>query len=89
MGILQKLKEKLSLKKIQEGISIKKPETKPEETAKGLQFKVGATSGLYGVARSEELADILGKLSFTLTQGAACLELASDCLLYTSPSPRD
>ncbi len=72
MNPLQKIKEKLSLKKIQESITTKNP------GGKELRFKIGATSGLYGVARSEELADIIMKLSYTLTQGAACLELASD-----------
>ena len=76
MNLLENLKEKLSLKKIQRGIFIKKPESKLEET--GLKFKVGATSGLYTIARSEELAGIIQKLSYTLTRGAACIELAAD-----------
>ncbi len=78
MNLLKNLKEKLSLKKIQKGISIKKPESKTEKKVDGLKFKIGATSGLYTIARSEELAGIIQKLSYTLTRGAACLELAAD-----------
>ena len=78
MEFLNKIKEKISLKKIQKGIFIKKAESKAEENAGGLQFKVGTTSGMYTIARSEELAGIIEKLSYTLTRGAACIELAGD-----------
>jgi len=78
MNLLKNLKEKLSLKKIQRRISIKKSESKLEEKPQELKFKIGATSGLYTIARSEELAGIIQKLSYTLTKGAACIELAAD-----------
>jgi len=74
MGILQNLKEKFSLKKIQTSIAPEQMKTEEQ----GLKFRVGTTSGLYGVARGEELADIISKVSYTLTRGAAVLELASD-----------
>ncbi len=76
MGFLENLKEKLDLKKVQK--SIETPKVKIKKNSEGLKFKVGTTSGIYHAARSEELADIIGKLSYTLTRGAACLELASD-----------
>jgi len=76
MGFLQNLKEKLDLKKIQK--SIETPKVKITKGESDLKFKVGTTSGIYHAARSEELADIISKLSYTLTRGAACLELASD-----------
>jgi predicted DNA-binding protein len=76
MGFLQNLREKLDLKKIQK--SIETPPVKFKKEEPDLKFKVGTTSGIYQAARSEELADIVSKLSYTLTRGAACLELASD-----------
>ncbi|MBD3155833.1 MAG: hypothetical protein GF368_04210 [Candidatus Aenigmarchaeota archaeon] len=80
MGFLENLKEKLDLRKIQK--SLEKPKLKSKSKIIGpqeeLKLKVGATSGIYSAARSPELADIISKLSYTLTRGATCLELASD-----------
>ncbi|MBL7170262.1 MAG: hypothetical protein ISS48_04540 [Candidatus Aenigmarchaeota archaeon] len=81
MSLLQRIREKMkgfkertSLKKIRKSITPEKPAKKGEE----LQFRIGATSGIYYVARAEEMAGIIQKLSYTLTRGAAVLELAGD-----------
>ena len=37
----------------------------------------------------DEFANILGKVKFASNQPSAILLIDSDCLLYTSPSPRD
>ncbi len=41
-------------------------------------FRVGVTSGLYHVARADELATIMRKLNYTLTRGAAAMQLDAD-----------
>ncbi|MBI2676263.1 MAG: hypothetical protein HYX24_07425 [Candidatus Aenigmarchaeota archaeon] len=41
-------------------------------------FRVGVTSGLYHVARAEELATIMRKLNYTITRGAAAMQLDAD-----------
>ncbi|MBI4173142.1 MAG: hypothetical protein HY519_00305 [Candidatus Aenigmarchaeota archaeon] len=54
-----------------------------KSTGKGVflktkQFRVGVTSGIYYAARSEELANAIRKLGYTLTRGADCMEIAAD-----------
>jgi len=78
MALKEKFKEWFSLKKIQRSISPKKTKKEPEKKGKELQFKVGATSGIYYAARAEEMAGIIAKMSYTLTRGASVLELAAD-----------
>lgn len=41
-------------------------------------YKVGVSTGLYTVARSEELSDVLKKLGFGLTRGTSVIELTGD-----------
>lgn len=41
-------------------------------------FKVGITSGLYYIARAEELATMVRKLGYGLTRGTSVIELACD-----------
>jgi hypothetical protein len=41
-------------------------------------IKVGTTSGIYYAARAEELANAIRKLGYTLTRGAAAMEIAAD-----------
>ncbi|RLJ05767.1 MAG: hypothetical protein DRP18_02325 [Candidatus Aenigmatarchaeota archaeon] len=41
-------------------------------------FKVGVTSGLYYIARAEELGTMVRKLGYTLTRGTSAMELALD-----------
>ena len=43
-----------------------------------MPYKIGVTSGLYSVARAEELATMVRKLDYTLTRGTAAMELAMD-----------
>lgn len=43
-----------------------------------MPYKIGVTSGLYTVARAEELADSIKKLGYALTRGASTIELAGD-----------
>jgi len=45
---------------------------------KELKFKVGVTSGLYGIARGEELATFIRKIGYTITRGTSVVELAAD-----------
>jgi len=42
------------------------------------QFKVGVSSGIYGVAHPADLASIVRKLGFALTRGTNTIELAAD-----------
>ena len=46
--------------------------------AKNMPYKIGVTSGLYTVARAEELSDTLKKLGYALTRGAIAIEIAGD-----------
>ncbi len=41
-------------------------------------YKIGVTTGLHYVARSEELATTVKKLGFGLTRGTSCIEIALD-----------
>lgn len=41
-------------------------------------IKVGTTSGIYYIARTEELANAIKKLGYTLTRGTAAMEIAAD-----------
>ena len=43
-----------------------------------MAFKVGVTSGLYSIARSEELATSVRKIGFGLTRGTSAIEIAGD-----------
>ena len=43
-----------------------------------MAYKIGVTSGLHYVARSEELATIIKKLGFGLTRGTTSIEIALD-----------
>jgi len=43
-----------------------------------MPYKIGVTSGLYTVARAEELADSIRKLGYALTRGGSVIELAGD-----------
>ena len=43
-----------------------------------MPIKVGVTSGIYAVARSEELATPVKKLGYTITRGASAMEIAAD-----------
>jgi hypothetical protein len=79
MNPLKSFIEKFSVNKRQRVIdSGEKSEAQSSGKDLGLKFRIGTTSGIYSAARSEELADIIGKLSYTLTRGASVLELASD-----------
>jgi hypothetical protein len=41
-------------------------------------IKVGVTTGLYYIARAEELATTLKKIGYALTKGANCIEISGD-----------
>jgi len=41
-------------------------------------YKVGVTTGLYTIARAEELATSVRKVGFALTRGTSCIEIAGD-----------
>ncbi len=43
-----------------------------------MPYKIGVTSGLYTVARAEELSDSIKKVGYALTRGGAAIELAGD-----------
>lgn len=43
-----------------------------------MPFKVGVTTGLYTVARAEELATSVRKLGYALTRGTSAIEVAGD-----------
>jgi len=43
-----------------------------------LKFKVAVSTGLYTIARSEELATLVRKIGYALTRGASAIELAAD-----------
>ena len=43
-----------------------------------MPYQVGVTSGLYSIARAEELATTVRKLGFALTRGTSAIEIASD-----------
>jgi sugar phosphate isomerase/epimerase len=43
-----------------------------------MPFKLGVTSGLYGIARGEELATAVRKLGYGLTRGTSAIEIAMD-----------
>lgn len=72
MSILSRSKEKKP----------KKKEEPKEEGAKFVSyeknFRIGTTSGLHYIARSEELATAIRKLGFTLTRGTSVIQLDQD-----------
>ncbi len=41
-------------------------------------YSLGVSTGLYSIARSEELASSMAKLGFALTRGISCVEIAGD-----------
>jgi len=43
-----------------------------------MPYKVGVTTGLYSIARSEELATTVRKIGFALTRGTSAIEVAGD-----------
>lgn len=43
-----------------------------------MPYKVGVTTGLYTIARAEELGTTIRKLDFALTRGASTVEIAGD-----------
>jgi hypothetical protein len=43
-----------------------------------MPYKVGVTTGLYTIARAEELATTVRKLGFALTRGTTAIEIAGD-----------
>ena len=43
-----------------------------------MPYKVGVTTGLYTIARAEELGTTINKLDFALTRGASAMEVAGD-----------
>jgi hypothetical protein len=43
-----------------------------------MPFKLGVTSGLYGIARGEELATAVRKLGYGFTRGTSAVEIALD-----------
>jgi len=43
-----------------------------------MPFKVGVTTGLYTIARAEELATSVKKLGYALTRGTSAIEIAGD-----------
>jgi len=43
-----------------------------------MPYKIGVTSGLYTVARAEELSNSVNKLGYALTRGGTVIELAGD-----------
>jgi len=43
-----------------------------------MPFKIAVTSGIYSAARSEELANAIKKLGYTLTRGVRAVEIAAD-----------
>ncbi len=43
-----------------------------------MPYKIGVTSGLYTVARAEELSDSMAKLGYALTRGGSVIEVAGD-----------
>ncbi len=43
-----------------------------------IPYKVGVTTGLYTIARAEELATTVRKLGFALTRGTSAIEIAGD-----------
>jgi len=55
-----------------------KPVAKKEGSSKPSNYKVGVTTGLYTIARAEELATTVRKLGFALTRGTSVIEIAGD-----------
>ncbi len=43
-----------------------------------MTYRVGVSTGLYTVARAEELSDVLKKLGFAMTRGTGVIELTGD-----------
>jgi hypothetical protein len=43
-----------------------------------LKFKVAVSTGLWGIARGEELATVVKKLGYALTRGTSAIEIAGD-----------
>ncbi len=43
-----------------------------------MPFKIGVTTGLYTIARGEELATAVRKIGYALTRGASAIEIAMD-----------
>ncbi len=43
-----------------------------------MPYRVGVTTGLYTITRTEELSTTIRKLDFALTRGASVIEIAGD-----------
>jgi len=43
-----------------------------------LKLKVAVSTGLYTIARAEELATIVRKIGYALTRGTSAIEIAAD-----------
>jgi len=54
-----------------------KPQPKPKQEKKG-GFKISVSSGLYYIARSDELQTLVKKVGYALTRGTGAIEIASD-----------
>lgn len=54
-----------------------KPQIKEQSQKKG-GYKISVSSGLYYVARSDELQTLVKKVGYALTRGAGAIEIASD-----------
>jgi len=58
------------------GFGKKQPEEKKVEKKGG--YKIAVSSGLYTIARSEELQTLVKKVGYALTRGSAVIEISSD-----------
>ena len=54
-----------------------KPQPKPKEEKKG-GFKISVSTGLYYIARGEELQTLVKKVGYALTRGTGAIEISSD-----------
>jgi hypothetical protein len=54
-----------------------KPEDKPKQEKKG-GYKISVSSGLYYIARSDDLQTLVKKVGYALTRGTGAIEIASD-----------
>lgn len=43
-----------------------------------LKFKVSVSTGLYGIARPEDLATVVRKVGYGLTRGTGAMEIGGD-----------
>lgn len=59
------------------GFGKSKSLSKPTQEKKG-GFKIAVSSGLYTIARSEELQTLVKKVGYALTRGTAAIEISSD-----------